>query len=273
VFSQPRCRLKDDTVKRYKKDQHFLIDKRVLDRIIGYGRLNSLDTVLEIGAGYGNLTGELANKAGKVIAIEADALLAASLYKWENVEVIIGDALKIEFPPFNKVISNLPYSISSPVTFKLLHYKFELGILMYQYEFAKRMVALPNTEDYSRLSVAVQYYADVEILEIVPRTAFSTPPQVQSAIVKLIPRPAPYRVKDEDFFMRFITAVFSQRRKKLRNAILNNAALLGIKDIDIEEALGKLPHEMIDRRAETIPSQELAMLADILYSIRSHEIT
>ncbi len=249
-------------MKWYKKDQHFLVDKRVLDRIIEYGRLNSSDTVLEIGAGYGNLTEKLAVKAGKVIAIEADAQLAASLNRWKNVEVIIGDALKTEFPPFNKVISNLPYSISSPVTFKLLRCRFDLGILMYQHEFAKRMVALPNSKDYSRLSIAVQYYADVEILEVVPSSAFSTPPQVNSALVKLVPRPPPYKVKDEMFFMKFITAAFSQRRKKLRNAIINNAGFLGIRDI--AGALKKLPAELIDRRAETIPPQELAMLADIL---------
>lgn len=249
-------------MKWYKKDQHFLIDERIIDRIIEYGRLNKQDTVLEIGAGYGNLTGKLADKAGRVIAIEADAELAASLNRWENVDVITGNALKIEFPPFNKVISNLPYSISSPVTFKLLKYKFDLGILMYQYEFAKRMAALHNSRDYSRLSIAVQYYADVEMLEIVPRSAFSTPPRVRSAIVRLVPRPASYKVKDEDFFMKFIRAIFSQRRKKLRNAILNNAGLLGIKDA--AAALKKLPAELINRRPEAVSPEELAKLADTL---------
>jgi 16S rRNA (adenine1518-N6/adenine1519-N6)-dimethyltransferase len=248
--------------KWYKKDQHFLVDEQVLNRIIQYGRLNKTDTVLEIGAGYGNLTEKLAARAGRVIAIEVDAQLASSFKGRYNVDIIIGDALKLEFPPFNKVIANLPYSISSPVTFKLLRYKFELGILMYQYEFAKRMVALPNSKDYGRLSIAVQYYADVEILEVVPRSAFSSPPEVSSAIIRVVPRPPPYDVKDEHFFMSFIKAAFSQRRKKLRNAIINNAVPLGIRDIGI--AIKKLPAELIDRRAETIPPQELAKLADIL---------
>ncbi|MFZ2410675.1 MAG: 16S rRNA (adenine(1518)-N(6)/adenine(1519)-N(6))-dimethyltransferase RsmA [Candidatus Methanoperedens sp.] len=252
--------------KWYKKDQHFLVDEQVLNRIIQYGRLNKTDTVLEIGAGYGNLTEKLAARAGKVIAVEVDAQLAASIESKENIDIIIGDALKIDFPPFNKVIANLPYSISSPVTFKLLRYKFELGILMYQYEFAKRMVALPNSKDYGRLSIAVQYYADAEILEVVPRSAFSSPPEISSAIVRLAPRPPLYDVKDGHFFMSFIKAAFSQRRKKLRNAIINNAAALGIRDIGI--AIRKLPAELIDRRAETIPPQELAKLADILVDER-----
>lgn len=236
----------------------------MLDRIIGYGEVNSSDTVLEIGAGYGNLTGKLAEKAGRVIAIEVDPELAASLYRWKNVDVMVGDALKVEFPTFNKVISNLPYSISSPVTFKLLQHKFDLGILMYQHEFAERMVALPGSKDFGRLSVSVQYLADVGILEVVPRTAFITPPEVNSAIVRMTPRPPPYEVKDCDFFKKFISAIFSQRRKKLRNAILNNAGLLGIR----VEAINKLPAELIDKRPETIPPPELAKLANILVDER-----
>ncbi|HEY6586498.1 MAG TPA: 16S rRNA (adenine(1518)-N(6)/adenine(1519)-N(6))-dimethyltransferase RsmA [Candidatus Methanoperedens sp.] len=248
-------------MKWYKKDQHFLIDEQVLGRIIEYGHLNSLDTVLEIGAGFGNLTEKLARKAGKVIAIEVDPELASSLNRFDNVEVIVGDAMKQDFPHFNKVISNLPYSISSPVTFKLLENKFDIGILMYQHEFAERMVAIPGSKDYGRLSIAVQYRANVEIMEVVPRLAFSAPPQVNSAIVRLVPRPPPYEVNNVDFFMKFITAAFSQRRKKLKNAILNNAAFLGIND----KALEKLPPDMIDRRAETISPEELAKLSDILF--------
>jgi 16S rRNA (adenine1518-N6/adenine1519-N6)-dimethyltransferase len=248
-------------MKWYKKDQHFLIDEQVLGRIIEYGQLNSSDTILEIGAGYGNLTEKLTRKAGKVIAIEVDPELASSLNRFENVELVMGDALEQDFPHFNKVISNLPYSISSPLTFKLLEYAFDLGILMYQHEFAKRMVATPGGKDYGRLSIAVQYRANVEILEIVPRLAFTTPPKVDSAIVRLVPRPPPYEVKDVGFFMKFIKAAFSQRRKKLRNAILNNAAYLGIKD----KALEKLPQDLINRRAETVSPEELAKLSDFLF--------
>jgi 16S rRNA (adenine1518-N6/adenine1519-N6)-dimethyltransferase len=247
-------------MKWYKKDQHFLIDEQVLERIIEYGKLTTSDTVLEIGAGYGNLTAKLAKRAGKVIAIEIDPELALSIKKVENVKVIMGDALKEEIPDFNKVISNLPYSISSPVTFRLLAHGFELGILMYQYEFAKRLVASPGSKDYGKLSIAVQYRASVDILEVVSRHAFSTPPEVDSAIVMVVPRAPPYEVKDVGFFMKFITAAFSQRRKKLKNALLNNAAMLGIK----ETALEKLPHDIVEQRAETLSPETLAKLSDLL---------
>ncbi|TRZ92177.1 MAG: 16S ribosomal RNA methyltransferase A [Methanosarcinales archaeon] len=248
-------------MKRYKNDQHFLIDKRVLNRIIEYGDLNSSDVVLEIGAGYGNLTELLAKRAGKVIAVEMDPVLAALINRSHNLEIVVDDALKMDFGQFNKVISNLPYSISSPVTFKLLGCKFDFGILMYQLEFAKRMVAVPGSKDYGRLSITVQYYAEVHILEVVPPDAFSTPPEVKSAIVKLIPHPPPYSVKDENFFMRILIAVFSQRRKTIKNAILNNAGLLGIRD----NALGTIPDEILRKRAEVLSGRELAELADLLY--------
>ena len=245
----------------YKNDQHFLIDKRVLDRIIEYGDLDSSDIVLEIGAGYGNLTELLAKRAGKVITFEIDPVLAAQINRSQNLEIFVGDALKMDFPRFNKVISNLPYSISSPVTFKLLDCKFDFGILMYQLEFAKRMVAIPGNKDYGRLSITVQYYADVHILEVVPPAAFSTPPEVSSAIVKLIPHTPPYTVKNETFFMRFLIAVFSQRRKTIKNAILNNAGMLGIKD----NAISVISDEILRKRAEVFSPQELAELADQLY--------
>jgi 16S rRNA (adenine1518-N6/adenine1519-N6)-dimethyltransferase len=247
-------------MKRYKNDQHFLIDKRVLNRIIEYGNLNHSDVVLEIGAGYGNLTELLAQRAGKVIAVEMDPALAASIDRSKNLEIVVGDALKMDFGHFNKVISNLPYSISSPVTFKLLGCKFDLGILMYQHEFAKRMVAIPGSKDYGRLSITIQYYADTQILEVVPPGAFSSPPEVSSAIVKLTPRPPPYIVKDENFFMRFLIAVFSQRRKTIKNAILNNSVLLGIRD----NALRTIPDDILRKRAEVLSPRKLAELADIL---------
>lgn len=247
-------------MRRYKNDQHFLIDRRILNRIVEYGDLNNSDVVLEIGAGYGNLTELLAKGAGKVFSIEMDPELASSINRYENLEVIVGDALKMEFPIFNKVISNLPYSISSPVTFKLLRRKFDLGILMYQYEFAKRMVAVPGSKDYGRLSITVQYYADAKILEVVPPGAFSSPPKVSSAIVKLVPRSPPYMVRDEDFFMRFLNAVFSQRRKTLRKAILNSTTFLGIRD----NVLGTVPDELLKKRAEVLSPREFAELSDLL---------
>ncbi len=222
------------------------------------------DIVLEIGAGVGNLTERLARKAKKVIAIELDPTLVRVLHdrfdKVENIEIISGDALKVDFPEFDKVVSNLPYSISSEITFKLLHHKFKLGILMYQYEFAARMVSLPNCKDYSRLTVDTCYFADASILMKVPKGAFQPAPEVDSAVIKLVPRPAPFKVKDQAFFMDFVGAVFSQRRKKLRNAIFNTNYLLKIPDI--KEVIARLPEDLMSKRAENLTPEELAKVAN-----------
>ena len=125
--------------------QNYLIDKNKRDQIINFGNIDENDIILEIGTGIGTLTIEIAKKAKKVIAIEQDKnicdILAKRLKdeKIDNVELINDDALKVDFPKFNKIISNLPYQISSPITFKFLDYDFDLAILMYQKEFAERM--------------------------------------------------------------------------------------------------------------------------------------
>ena len=255
-------------------DQHFLIDAGYLDRIVAAAELKSEDVVLEIGAGIGNLTERLARKAKKVIAIEFDQALVNVLHdRFDNVgniEIIAGDALKVDFPEFDKVVSNLPYSISSEITFKLLRHKFKLGILMYQYEFAVRMVSLPNCKDYSRLTVDTYYFADASILMKVPKGAFQPAPEVDSTVVKLVPRPTPFEVRDEAFFMAFVAAVFSQRRKKLRNSILNTNHMLKIPSI--KEVVGHLPEDLMNKRAENLTPEQLAEVANLIVYLKSKEI-
>lgn len=184
-----------------------------------------------------------------------------------NIEIIAGDALKVSFPEFDKVVSNLPYSISSEITFKLLQHKFKLGILMYQYEFAVRMVSPPGCKDYSRLTVDTYYFADASIFMMVPKGAFQPVPEVDSAVVKLVPRPAPFDVRDEAFFLDFVSAVFSQRRKKLRNSILNTNYMLKIPDV--KEVVNRLPEDFMSKRAENLTPGELACVANMIYELRS----
>lgn len=266
-----RSLLKKYNIKGGTFDQHFLVDAGYLNRIVAAADLGPEDVVLEIGAGVGNLTEKLARKAKKVIAIELDPALVRVLHdrfdKVENLEIIAGDALKVDFPEFDKVVSNLPYSISSEITFKLLRHKFKLGILMYQYEFAVRMVSLPNCKDYSRLTVDTCYFADASILMKVPKSAFQPVPEVDSAVVKLVPRPAPFEVKDQAFFMDFVTAVFSQRRKKLRNAILNTNHILKIPSI--KEVIARLPEDMMSKRAENLTPAELAQVANRIIDLKT----
>ncbi len=274
VSALVRSLLEKYNIKGGTFDQHFLVDAGYLDRIVAAAELKSEDVVLEIGAGIGNLTERLARKAKKVIAIEFDQALVNVLHdRFDNVgniEIIAGDALKVDFPEFDKVVSNLPYSISSEITFKLLRHKFKLGILMYQYEFAVRMVSLPNCKDYSRLTVDTYYFADASILMKVPKGAFQPAPEVDSAVVKLVPRPTPFEVRDEAFFMAFVAAVFSQRRKKLRNSILNTNHMLKIPSI--KEVVGHLPEDLMNKRAENLTPEQLAEVANLIVDSKSKEI-
>lgn len=252
-------------------DQHFLVDENFLNQIVDSAELTENDTVLEIGAGIGNLTEKIAETVHKLYAVELDPYLCDILIErfadYDNVEIIEGDILDIELPEFNKVVANLPYSISSHITFKLLKHEFELGILMYQYEFARRMVSPKNSKDYSRLTVTTSFFADASIIMKVPRSAFKPAPEVKSAIVKLIPRPSSFDVVDEDFFLTFVTAVFGQRRKKLRNAILNTNIKLGIANV--KDVVNKLPDEYMNKRAENLEPSELAYIANHLFDFKT----
>lgn len=254
-----------------RKDQHFLVDRSVLERIVAAAGINEDEAVLEIGAGPGNLTRLLSEKAKHVYAVEMDRRFVKKLetdFAGSNVTVLQGNALKIDFPRFDKAVANLPYSISSDVTFKLLSMPFRLAILMYQREFALRMVATVGSEDYSRLSVTVQHYADVQILFNVSRRAFVPQPEVESTVVKLTPRRPGYTVRDEDLFMRLVTAAFAGRRKRLRNAILKNAHMMGIRDP--KEIVATLPQDLLDRRAEQVSPEEFARLADKIAEAMRH---
>jgi 16S rRNA (adenine1518-N6/adenine1519-N6)-dimethyltransferase len=240
--------------------QHLLVDSRVAARAAGYAALERMDTVLEIGPGRGVLTNFLAERAGRVIAIEKDRKFRPFLDGLPgNVEVVYADALKYPLPAFAKVVSNLPYSISSPITFMLLEKEFSLGILMYQKEFADRMTAPVGSPDYSRLSVEVYRRACCRILEEVPPSAFSPHPRVHSAIVELRPRPCPFKIVDGPTFSAIARALFSHRRKSVVNALRSEKRLIGelLEGLDANEPVLK-------RRAENLSPEEIGALANSL---------
>jgi len=219
-------------------DQHFLVDDRVLDRIPTYAREFDRSHVLEIGAGPGALTDRLLAVADRVTVIERDPRLAAFLREEFAAEcdagdlvVLEGDALDVELPDYTCSISNLPYSASSAIAFRLLP-RGRPTVSMFQAEFATRMAATVDDDAYGRLSVTAQHYADVEVVETVPREAFDPRPAVSSGLVRTTPRDPDYAVDDEAFFLDFVKALFTQRRKTVRNAIRNTAHISGLGDPD-----------------------------------------
>ncbi|HDN50310.1 MAG TPA: ribosomal RNA small subunit methyltransferase A [Thermoplasmatales archaeon] len=231
--------------------QHFLIDERVAERQIQYADLTEDDVVLEIGAGNGFLTKRIARYA-KVVAIELDDRFIERLKKIPNVEVVHGNALHVDFGEleFNKVISNIPYHISSQLTFKLLERTFDVGILMYQREFAERMVAPPHTKSYSRLTVMTYYRADCRILEHVPRECFRPVPKVDSCVVKMVPLGKRFEV-NEELFETVVRALFSHRRKTVKNA-------LAIEDIAKKDEVEEWPEA--SKRVEELSPEQIAAL-------------
>ena len=238
--------------------QNYLIDKNKRNQIIGFGDVDKNDVVLEIGTGIGTLTIELAKKAKKVIAIEQDENICKILTKRlkdekiDNVELINDDALKVDFPKFNKIISNLPYQISSPITFKFLDYDFDLAILMYQKEFADRMNGEVGSKNYSRLSAMLYFKCNVETLTNVSAESFIPKPKIDSTVVKLTPKEN--RISDDDFkiYSNFTKALFQHRNKKIKNALIDSRHIIsnidkkilkkrlnGIEDDELNEYLSK----------------------------------
>jgi len=204
--------------------QNFLTDRNFILKEVGYAELKPEDTVLEIGTGSGNLTGELVKKCA-VVGIEFDPVLAEvckSKFK-DNFTLLQGDALKIDFPHFTKIVSNIPYHISAPLTFKILGHGFELAVLVYQKEFADKMAAGVGDSNYGRLSVTVQTKAEVELLDVVPKSAFSPVPKVDSRIVRLKPK----RQKVPPLFDATVRALFQHRQQSVRNALKHSAHEIG----------------------------------------------
>lgn len=188
--------------------QHILKNPLVAQGIVDKANLRPTDRVLEVGPGTGNLTVRILEKAKHVTAVEMDPRMAAELTKrvqgkpeQRKLDIIIGDFVKADLPYFDVCISNTPYQISSPLVFRLLSHRplFRVAILMFQREFALRLVAQPSTQLWSRLSANVQLYAKVDHIMNVGKNNFRPPPLVESSVVRIVPRDPPPPVKFEEF--------------------------------------------------------------------------
>lgn len=261
-----------------KYGQNFLIDTGVLEKIIRAAEITSQDCVLEIGPGIGTMTQCLAERAGKVIAVEIDQslipILEDTLSAYENVMVINADILKLDIHQLIleqnngnpvKIVANLPYYITTPIIMALLegHVPFSSLTVMVQKEVADRMQSGPGTKDYGALSLAVQYYAKPEIVAHVPPNCFLPRPKVGSAVIRLTKyeRP-PVEAADENFLFAVIRASFNQRRKTLVNG-LANAAGLGLSKEKIAEAIACMGLEPAVR-GESFTLEQFAKLANQL---------
>ena len=202
--------------------QHFLKDLSIAERIVSAASLSKNDTVLEPGAGFGVLTRLMEGKAGHIIAVEKDSRLAAGLRRMfeasPSVEVIEGDVLKAVLPEANKVVGTPPYYISSKLVLLCERSRFARANLVFQKEFADRLLAQPGTPDYGRLSITAQRTMTVRALMDIPRESFEPKPKVDSVLVTLEPRA--YRTEvDATVLGELVRGIFTQRRRLARGAL------------------------------------------------------
>ena len=263
---------------RKRLGQSFLMEQNVIRKIAALANVTKNDIVVEIGAGIGVLTEDLAQNAAKLIAVEMDdkliEVLKDKLLKYNNVQIYSGDILKFDFGAIArdgqqkiKVIGNVPYNISSQVLFHLLSFRkiIDSFVLMLQKEVIQRLVAPPGGKDYGVPSVILQMFASVEKVLDVPAGCFYPRPKVESSVIKgfFLERPL-VELANEEFFIRLVRDAFAQRRKMLINNLKKSKLLERVSESFLKEAL-KLAGIDGQRRGETLSVEEFGLLSNILY--------
>lgn len=261
--------------------QHFLLHPHQARRIVAALDLMGEDTVVEIGAGLGALTGFLAQAARRVTALERDPDLAGFLaedlfFDIPGVEVVCQDVLEFDFRQASlkagrplAVVGNLPYQITSPLLFRLIEHlpAISRAVLMMQLEVGARLTASPGTKDYGILSVLVQYYFRVTRLFSLSPGNFFPPPQVDSVVLRLLPETPNPRAIDEALLQRLVKAAFGHRRKTLNNTLVADAAAFGLSP----EAMRALSAELgidLKRRGETLSVAEFVEISNKVAALR-----
>lgn len=211
-----------------KLAQHFVVDQALLEKLVALAELKENDRVLEIGPGTGFLTRELLKKC-PVAAIEKDESLCILLEKEmpkKNFSLACGDFLEEPLPKFNKVVSLPPYYHSAGIMYRLLEHGFDLAVLVFQGEFAEKLVAIPGFNEYCALSVLAQQSFDASIAKTVPASSFFPKPKGESAIIVLRAMKKPIAVKDKGLFTLFVKTLFRFRNKNLGNALNQSSQFL-----------------------------------------------
>lgn len=249
--------------------QNFLIDPNTLDKIVAAAALEPDDVVLEIGAGIGTLTVELAPIVARVVTVEIDRrlepVLAETLAPYDNVTLIMKDAMALAAEDLgdarpNKIVANLPYGVAAPVILRVFARFPEVKsmVVMVQREIADRLLGRPGTKDYSAFTVKAAYYCRAQRVMSVSRNVFTPAPNVDSAVIRLTRHEEPPVPVDRERLFALITAGFSQRRKRLTNAVSAEMAA-GSKPV-VDEALRRIGlSENI--RAEALTLDDFGRLA------------
>lgn len=253
--------------------QHLLIDENVLKKIVSSARLGPEDIVVEIGAGIGTLTQELAQRAKRVVAVEIDPrlipLLLRSVQLHPNVQIVQQDFLTFNLEPVAReqkisVVGNLPYNVTAPILEKLVeaHQVLASATLLVQLEVAKKLCAAPGTRDAGSITIFVQSFADVQMLMRVSRHVFFPKPEVDSALIHLRFLDSPKFHAPEELFFKVVRAAFNLRRKTLRQSLTQSPFLA----LPVQTILQALEQAQLDpkRRGEALTIEEFDRLAQAL---------
>lgn len=247
-----------------------MVDTKSLKLMITHAEVNQADIILEVGAGLGFLTRFLAQKAKKVFAVEEDAKLSQvlrnELTDLSNVELIRGDILKVPLPQHNKVVSNPPFSISTPLILLLLRRSLDSVVLTLQEEFIQKLTAPVGSKNYGKVTVFTSYSCEVEVLDSIPREAFYPKPAVQAVIVRLNHRKhPPFPVVNQKIFHELVQILFTQRNRRVRKAILpylSTRPALG--EVWGRERIDNLP--LCKKRVRDMTPKDFGVLANELSS-------
>jgi 16S rRNA (adenine1518-N6/adenine1519-N6)-dimethyltransferase len=248
--------------------QNFMVEPSIFQCMAKYASLSQDDVVLDIGAGLGFLTRFLADKCKYVLAVESDSRLVsflhAELRDLPNVELIEGDVLNVQMSQFNKVISVPPYYFSSSLLLWLFNKNFECGVLIFQKEFVNRLVASVGSEDYGWLTVVAYYHAEVELFDEIPKWMFYPQPEVSSIIVRLeLKKRPPFTLKDKVLFKQLVQTLFTQRNRKVRNAVLPFMKSKHVTTAEnVVELADSLPFH--DKRVRELAPEDFGALANAL---------
>ena len=256
--------------KRRALGQHFLSNPRALQKIIKKIDPQQDELIIEIGAGKGALTSPLAQRAGRIIAIEKDPSLIPFLQKKRlpNVLILEKNILKIDFGDITKekkikLVGNLPYSISSSILFKVFAEKELISecFFLLQKEVAERLCSIPGSKKYAPISILFQNYFSAELHFTLSPASFSPPPRVESALISLKRRSEPiYSIENDKIFLQFLKAAFQHRRKKLINNLLR-------MDLSSSQAKQSLPACRIEEgaRPEQVSLSQYVKLFNTFY--------
>lgn len=248
--------------------QNFIIEPAIYPKLVSFSYLSKSDVVLDVGAGFGFLANYMSDKCRLVLAVEKDRQVASVLKNQvkncTNVKVIIGDVLKTELPSFNKIIALPPYYLSSKLVTWLLERSLDCALLVVQKEFAQKLIADIGTDNYGWLTVVTYHKMQAEIMELVPKELFFPQPDVDSVILRLKTWiKSPFNIKNEKLFRQMTKWLFTQRNKKLYNAVTPFIKdTLKVDKQTAAELASTLPFK--DNRARELAPEDFGVLADAL---------